>query len=206
MKQFDDEIPVAIEYPDLVDVLWVDMSSNRVFRKLCDKHPNLKGERYSQNGRCVGCHREKMIARRKAKRTSDPENFLRVAHEKQAERVARPGYREARKIFRRRPEVKERKAAYMAAYRRLPERLSAHASRERLRRAQLKVAMPVWADAKKILAVYTKAREKGLTVDHIVPLLGRNVCGLHVHYNLRTVTRSVNAAKGNRHEGDLSES
>ncbi len=36
--------------------------------------------------------------------------------------------------------------------------------------------------------------------DHVIPLQGRNVCGLHVHTNLRAVTGDENIRKGNRLE------
>ncbi len=74
----------------------------------------------------------------------------------------------------------------------------AHAASWRARR---RMAMPQWADRSAINAIYAQAvkisRETGVKhdVDHIVPLRGKNVCGLHVHWNLQILTASENKRK-----------
>lgn len=66
------------------------------------------------------------------------------------------------------------------------------------RRALTKKATPAWANMEKIVAIYSIARETGKVVDHIVPLKGKTVCGLHVENNLQLLTRIQNARKYNK--------
>lgn len=66
------------------------------------------------------------------------------------------------------------------------------------RRAVLLQAVPIWANAKKVEAFYIKGRKKNLTVDHIVPLVSKLVCGLHWEGNFQLLTQAANTAKGNR--------
>lgn len=66
-------------------------------------------------------------------------------------------------------------------------------------------ATPVWADLERIKHKYEFARmmEKYTAnkyhVDHIVPLQGESVCGLHVVNNLQILLAGDNQSKGNKH-------
>ena len=63
---------------------------------------------------------------------------------------------------------------------------------------------PVWADRNAIKTIYARAREMtqktGIQyhVDHIIPLNGDLVSGLHVAENLQIITSYENQRKGNR--------
>jgi hypothetical protein len=78
-----------------------------------------------------------------------------------------------------------------------------NAVRSRRRAAKLR-ATPSWANPEAIRAVYERAayltRETGVRheVDHVYPLQGKKVCGLHCEANLRVVTKSENLSKHNR--------
>ena len=82
----------------------------------------------------------------------------------------------------------------------------AHTAKEAKRRATTLNATPKWADLKAIKTEYQLAKwcsdvtGEFYHVDHIVPLKGKTVCGLHVHWNLQVLPAKINLQKGNRYE------
>jgi len=72
------------------------------------------------------------------------------------------------------------------------------------RRAVKLRATPPWADLSKIQEVYDEAHRLtellgiDMHVDHIIPLQGELVSGLHVHSNLQILTYVDNLSKSNR--------
>lgn len=60
-----------------------------------------------------------------------------------------------------------------------------------------------WADRKAIREVYAEAAKRRLRgervhVDHVIPMLGKNVSGLHVAANLQVIPATENIRKGNK--------
>lgn len=78
-----------------------------------------------------------------------------------------------------------------------------HANEQALRGRRLREARPPWADKSAITAVYISARRAGMHVDHIYPLRGKTVCGLHVPENLQLLSPSENARKKNKFPSEV---
>jgi len=80
-------------------------------------------------------------------------------------------------------------------------------SREASRRARKLSATPSWLTEEqksKITDFYWLAQDLEITsgqkyhVDHIVPLQGKQVCGLHVPWNLQVIPADINISKSNK--------
>lgn len=85
-----------------------------------------------------------------------------------------------------------------------PEKLRAIKSR---RKKKVRIATPVWLTKEQLVEIesfYLKAikleKETGIVhqVDHIIPIQGKEVCGLHVPWNLQVLTQTENRQKSNK--------
>jgi hypothetical protein len=84
------------------------------------------------------------------------------------------------------------------------ENSARYKAQARAREKHIRQATPSWADMEKITAFYVEAerltKETGIPhhVDHIYPLRGKTMCGLHVETNLQVLPAVVNLQKSNR--------
>lgn len=181
-------------------------------------------ERYESSGHCAECVRESCWKWRednpdKMREKKRQWNAKNADKERERKRKWRAANREkARESNRRyikanREGVRERDRRYRESNpekrrelsrkwgARNPEKRAAYAAARKSRKLN---ATPPWADMAAIEAIYAERKrvsaETGIEhhVDHIVPLRGKHVCGLHVPWNLQILTASENIKKGNR--------
>jgi hypothetical protein len=174
-------------------------------RKSREKH---KEKRAEDNRRWYAANKERANERMRAWRAAN----LEKARDSVREWAGRPGNREKALAYGR--AWREKNAEYCAIYRRErhllnPEILGAQRAKRRASKAN---ASPPWLSVEQlddIRLIYRTARNltNGIlfperepddyVVDHIIPLHGDLVCGLHVPWNLQILTFFENGSKGN---------
>ena len=168
------------------------------FHKVKNKRDGLAGD-------CKGCRKD-YHKRNRESRLETAKNW-REANPKYAKRwrqnnkVAKAEY--AKKY---RQENKDAMAEYDKRYRQ--ENKGKYKAWKAKRRATKLNATPPWLtdrhhkDIRNIYDEATRMSKRGgvkYHVDHIVPLQGKNVCGLHVPWNLQILTAEENLSKNNSH-------
>jgi hypothetical protein len=159
------------------------------------KHGHIS-QRQTFSGTCVEC--SKLIQKKHAdKRIANNPNWYKENYAKNPERQKQKSAQ-----YRIQNPEKVRKSYLASMRKRKPQKAAA----EMARQAKKLQATPPWLtkeDLKQIDAIYVFAKETtslagfDCSVDHIVPLRGKEVCGLHVPWNLRVVSRSYNSKKHN---------
>ena len=110
------------------------------------------------------------------------------------------GYVKRRKAYheRHREDRMKQFEEFRAKFRSSPTYADYKAEWDRARLGSLHRATPSWANKKEIIEFY-KNRPTGCHVDHIIPINGKGVCGLHVLDNLQYLPATDNLKKGNKY-------
>ena len=170
---------------------------------------------------CLACRRLVRIANSEAIKLQKREHYARnrevllerkrLSYPKQAEAKIAYGikrYQAKRdEILKKQKQYIAQRPDYYKQFRALnPEKINA---KENKRKAAKLQRIPCWLteddfwmieQAYEICALRTKITGIKWHVDHIIPLQGKLVSGLHMPYNLQVIPASVNTSKGNKFE------
>lgn len=167
------------------------------------------------NSFCILCHKADNVARKRINRLNDEFRSAEI----KSKSAYRSKNRDAHKDYMKQWHAKnsDSQALYRMKYREEnPEYFSNYAKSNagkvnattRKRQAAKMQRTPKWIDAvdlfemECIYSYCSSLRRIGLKyeVDHIIPLQGKNVSGLHVPTNLQVITEKENRSKQNRME------
>jgi hypothetical protein len=155
------------------------LTPSRMYGEICPLHPEFEGLRNKHLSVCVEC---KWIKAKEYRETA----------------AGLASYNKARAKYRKSEGWSDSaNARNRACYRKDPSKATARVVSRNLAKEQ---RVPSWADHDKIKEIYRQAQSKGLVVDHVIPLRGKLVSGLHVHNNLQLLTQEENDKKGNKYE------
>ncbi len=139
------------------------------------------------------CRTDKFYKKAKDKRaTTEWKSYMKAYRKIYA---SYPNYKEWRKVHDFKYNKTDKAVACRKRYaKKYPER---NRHRVRLREISKLQRTPKWADLSKIREFYFKC-PRGLEVDHIIPLRGSIVSGLHIIDNLQYLSPQENKKKGNK--------
>lgn len=162
-------------------------------------------------GVCIECERQRSRqhkARKRLEMTSEQKTKIAQYMSEYSKEYNKREDVVERKRARERQKYKERKDYFSEKNRKYrmqnPQKFAFHASKSRRGK---KFATPEWLSSDQLNQIerfYEHARDCTITVgekyqvDHMVPLKGKNVCGLHVPWNLQVLPSDMNISKGNK--------
>jgi len=156
--------------------------------------------RYASSAECFFCRQIKnsnpeLKKKQKAANQKNKENRNKQSIERYHNNIGFEKIRYQSKWVNNKEKMKARTKSWEQ---RNPEkRLALSKTHTALRKHKIKEQCPKWADRKKIQEIYLNC-PKGYHVDHIIPLKGKTVCGLHIETNLQYLTASENCKKHNK--------
>jgi hypothetical protein len=160
-------------------------------------------------------NKEKIKAATKVRREKNPEYYKSMETKNRHKRLDAHNAESAEwrknnpdyyKEYRKDPKNKEKHAGYTSRWKKNNlDKVSEHAA---WRRKAARTATPPWVNRDDIKAIFknrdTIEEKTGVIqhVDHIIPLIHEEICGLNIPFNLQVLPGSENMSKGNRFDSE----
>jgi 5-methylcytosine-specific restriction endonuclease McrA len=151
-------------------------------------------------GSCLECVKEDWAVDNERRKEKPKTEAAKAAGKRYYEKnrqavIARAAARPAEEKRRNRAEYKDRNVDVVRADTSVRKRRHREATPRWLTPAERLQMRDLYVQARKL----TELTRERYVVDHIVPLRGEAVCGLHVPWNLRVITQDENLKKSNKH-------
>jgi 5-methylcytosine-specific restriction endonuclease McrA len=150
-------------------------------------------------GSCLECVKEDWAVDNERRKEKPKTEAAKAAGKRYYEKnrqavIARAAARPAEEKRRNRAEYKDRNVDVVRADTSVRKRRHREATPKWLTPAERRQMRDLYVQARKM----TELTRERYVVDHIVPLRGEEVCGLHVPWNLRVITQEENLKKSNK--------
>ena len=151
-------------------------------------------------GSCLECVKEDWAVDNERRKEKPKTDAAKAAGKRYYEKnrpavIARAAARPAEEKRRNRAEYKDRNVDVVRADTSVRKRRHREATPRWLTPSERLQMRELYVQARKM----TELTRERYVVDHIVPLRGEEVCGLHVPWNLRVITQEENLKKSNKH-------
>jgi 5-methylcytosine-specific restriction endonuclease McrA len=151
-------------------------------------------------GSCLECVKEDWAVDNERRKEKPKTDAAKAAGKRYYEKnrpavIARAAARPTEEKRRNRAEYKDRNVDVVRADTSVRKRRHREATPRWLTPSERLQMRELYVQARKM----TELTRERYVVDHIVPLRGESVCGLHVPWNLRVITQEENLKKSNKH-------